>query len=73
MTSSLLLVFPCDRVVWENMFQNGLVLLSGTLQEEGIEPSEELLERLRNEESIHPSSNLVNDGVILPHETRQVA
>ena len=32
----------------------------------------ELMKRLTLEESEHPSSNLVNDGVILPSETRQV-
>ena len=31
-----------------------------------------LLERLAREEWEHPSSNLVNDGVILPHQTREV-
>ena len=31
------------------------------------------MERLQAEEMEHPSSNLVNDGVILPHETREVS
>ena len=31
------------------------------------------MERLQAEETEHPSSNLVNDGVILPHETREVS
>lgn len=31
------------------------------------------MERLQAEEMVHPSSNLVNDGVILPHETREVS
>ena len=31
------------------------------------------MERLQAEEREHPSSNLVNDGVILPHETREVS
>ena len=35
-------------------------------------PRDELLTRLHEEEMIHPTSNLVHDGVILPHETRQV-
>ena len=31
------------------------------------------MKRLHAEETEHPSSNLVNDGVILPHETREAS
>lgn len=31
------------------------------------------LERLEAEEREHPTSNMVNDGLILPHETREVS
>ena len=30
------------------------------------------MKQLSFEERVHPSSNLVNDGIILPSETRQV-
>lgn len=31
------------------------------------------MKRLHAEEMEHPSSNLINDGVILPHETREAS
>ena len=31
------------------------------------------IERLQAEEQEHPNSNMVNDGLILPHETREVS
>ncbi len=75
MSSPQVLIFQlCDVVQFDIIFMSMQLIQHSIhlIQEERGEPSEQLLEVLHSDESVHPSSNLLNDGVILPQETRQV-